>query len=96
MKKPTPSLSIKILEEDKIYTHFNPSSYLMGLNEAFPTTPEIIQTAAHHKLSISMHQSEPLLYFTPLMLPEFWWLEYHVIYDLLKVGIQENEYLYIT
>lgn len=64
----------------------------MGLNEAFPTTAEIIQTAAYCKLLIPVHEMN--LPCIALMLPKFLWLKYCIIHDLLKVGIQENNHNY--
>jgi hypothetical protein len=58
-----------MLQKDKVYIHFYSSSCLMGLNEAFPTTAEIIQTAAYCKLLIPVHEMN--LPCIALMLPKF-------------------------
>lgn len=61
----------------------------MGLNEASPTTAEIIQIAAHRKLSISMHKMNlPVIHSSRAT--KVLMIKNCVIYDLLKVKIQEN------
>lgn len=61
----------------------------MGLNEASPTTAEIIQIAAHRKLSISMHKmNHPVIHSSRAT--KVLMIKNCVIYDLLKVKIQEN------